>query len=405
MVLGRDGRVRGWCFALLNNSGNAMMISLPFVLRKAGVPVPEITAVMSMLAWPTILFFLWSPVLDVHFRRRTWIILLSSGAAVSAVLAFLEPLSSALSRFSALSLFSLICVNPVAAAAGALAAVHTPADRRGSSGGWLQVGNLGLGAAGGALVVLVAERMSVSAAGWTLAVLTMIPAAMASFVPEAAPPPARLKAELMRLFANLRGGLKQRRIREGLVIFLCPTGAAAMMFLFSGIAVDYRSGAGIVAFSNGPGGGLLTMAGAMGGGLVAQRLGARVGYAVLGIASGLTALLMMLSPLAPMTFILGSLAYNAVSGCCFAAFSALALDLIGDDTRAAAGWYAAFSSLSNTPTSYMIRLDGAAYGRAGVRGMLGMDGTASMLSSVIMLAYFVRRNTRKVSALDVPAAG
>ena len=31
-------------------SGNAMMISLPFVLRKAGVPVPEITSVMSMLA-------------------------------------------------------------------------------------------------------------------------------------------------------------------------------------------------------------------------------------------------------------------------------------------------------------------------------------------------------------------
>ena len=104
------------------------------------------------------------------------------------------------------------------------------------------------------------------------------------------------------------------------------------------------------------------------------------------------------------TFVLGSLAYNAVSGCCFAAFSALALDLIGDDTRAA-GWYAAFSSLSNTPTSYMIRLDGAAYGRAGVRGMLGMDAAASMLSSVIMLAYFVLRNTQKVSALDVPAAG
>jgi hypothetical protein len=143
-------------------------------------------------------------------------------------------------------------------------------------------------------MILAVERLSAPAAGLVLAVLTLIPAAVALVIPEPPPPRRRAREEFIRLWLNLREGLRVREIREGIIIFLCPSCASTMTFLFSGLATDYRAGAGVIAFANGPGGGLLTMAGALAGGAVAQRLGSRRGYALLGLTGGVTALAMAL---------------------------------------------------------------------------------------------------------------
>jgi hypothetical protein len=55
--------------------------ALPFLLSKAGVTVDEIARIDALLALPPALMFLWTPVVDVKLRRRTWLVLGASATA------------------------------------------------------------------------------------------------------------------------------------------------------------------------------------------------------------------------------------------------------------------------------------------------------------------------------------
>jgi hypothetical protein len=48
--------------------------ALPFLLSNAGVPVEQISPVAATLQLPPLLMFLWTPVVDVKLRRRTWLL-------------------------------------------------------------------------------------------------------------------------------------------------------------------------------------------------------------------------------------------------------------------------------------------------------------------------------------------
>src|SRR5262250_1992112 len=63
--------------------------ALPFVLSRAGVRVEQIAHIGSLLYVPPILMFLWTPVVDVKLRRRTWLML---GASVTALCMFVANL-------------------------------------------------------------------------------------------------------------------------------------------------------------------------------------------------------------------------------------------------------------------------------------------------------------------------
>jgi hypothetical protein len=56
--------------------------ALPFLLSKAGIPVEEIARIGALLQLPPIFMFLWTPVVDVKLRRRTWLIRAASVTAL-----------------------------------------------------------------------------------------------------------------------------------------------------------------------------------------------------------------------------------------------------------------------------------------------------------------------------------
>jgi hypothetical protein len=64
--------------------------ALPFLLSKSGASVEQISQMAAILTLPPTVMFLWTPVVDVKLRRRTWLVLGACSAA--ACLCFACPL-------------------------------------------------------------------------------------------------------------------------------------------------------------------------------------------------------------------------------------------------------------------------------------------------------------------------
>jgi acetyl-CoA transporter-like protein len=55
---------------------------LPFLLAQAGVPVYRIATIASIVHLPAGLVFIWAPLVDTRFRRRTWLLLGALGTSL-----------------------------------------------------------------------------------------------------------------------------------------------------------------------------------------------------------------------------------------------------------------------------------------------------------------------------------
>ena len=52
-----------------------IVILMPYVLRQQGVAVDRIAEIVAVASIPNVWYFLYSPVVDLGLRRRTWILL------------------------------------------------------------------------------------------------------------------------------------------------------------------------------------------------------------------------------------------------------------------------------------------------------------------------------------------
>jgi MFS family permease len=193
-----------------------------------------------------------------------------------------------------------------------------------------------------------------------------------------------------------------RSVREGLVIFLSPMSAGAMVYLFSGIAVDFHVATGTTALLGAGGWTIANATGAFVGGRLAGRWGARRNYPLAGIAAGVCAVAIMLAPISPASFTLGSLAYAVAGGLCGAAAMALTIELTGDAGHAASTWFAVFYAASDLPWTYMQWADGQGYKHFGVRGMLGVDAIGNALPAILFLWYLSRTVSRRSLSSQPP---
>ena len=82
-----------WLFSLLILPLGIVVVgfnftAFPLLLAQAGVPVDRIASISSIINLPGVIGFLFAPVVDIKFRRRTWLVLASFGTALSACLYF-----------------------------------------------------------------------------------------------------------------------------------------------------------------------------------------------------------------------------------------------------------------------------------------------------------------------------
>jgi PAT family beta-lactamase induction signal transducer AmpG len=387
-----------------NGLANAIIVILmPYLLRQQGVPVDHIAEIVALASIPNVWYFLYSPVVDMGLRRRTWILLAASTAGLCSALAILLlPRSLAgvtVMLFAASALGSLI-----SSANGALLTFLQPAVR-GRASGWYQAGNLGGGAVGGGLAIWLADRVNLPLLAVGSIALIVLPA-MAAFLIEERPAPRRALLPLFRdLFRDLQDVLWSRRAWVGLVFFLSPVSSAAVGNLISGLGPDYHAPASEVMWISGIAGGLLSALGSFAGGFVCDRMNRMTAYALAGGLSAVFAVYLALAPPSPWTYGLGYSGYAIAAGFGYAVFTALVLEVLGRRPHAAGTAYSLFVSTGNVPILYMTWLDGVAYKHGAVKGLMGVDAFANGAGALVLLviAGYARRYWKEPEVAAVVA--
>ena len=114
-----------WLFSLLILPLGIVVVgfnftALPLLLAQSGVPVDRIASISSIINLPGVIGFLFAPVVDIKFRRRTWLAMATFGTALSACLYFPLIGASHLTLMTAIILVGGLVTFLVAAACGGL---------------------------------------------------------------------------------------------------------------------------------------------------------------------------------------------------------------------------------------------------------------------------------------------
>lgn len=377
-------------------------VALPYLLRKSGVSVDRIASIAALVQLPAIWYFLWAPAVDLKFRRRTWIMGLGIASGALTMVALSRDMSAFLRTITGLLIVASALNQPVSSAVGGLVAAVMPDNLRGRTGGWSQAGMLGGGIVAGGSAVWLADHAPASVLAVTVGLLIAAPAATALGIDE--PPGDRrtLREDPTRMFRELWAVLRRRRVWIGFLFFLTPIGSGALMNLFSAVATDFGASPSMVVWVVAIAG-VLTPAGALIGGFICDRVNRWLVYPIGGILAASAALLMLSLPLAPSTYVVGAAVYALATGFCYAAFMALAFELLGPGAATSGTQFTLFMAATNVPVAYMIRLDGLGHRWWGVRGMIGVDAVANgvfgvaLLAGMVLLGMWQRRTAARSS--------
>ncbi len=373
---------------------------LPYFFREAGISLKNIGWFATATMVPTFLNFLYAPIVDVGMKRRSWLVLMSilSGACLFAALTLKLPQQA--NAFVALTFAGQLLNGLIGSCNGGLMATTLENHERGKAGGWLNAGNLGGGALGAGLILVMAERFSKITVGLTLLGTMILPSLAALLIHEEERPKIPVGEHMRAMLGEVWKTARSKPGWTGMLFCISPVGTAALLNYFAGMAVDYKATAGMVAFVNGALNGLITAAGSLAGGWICDRMDRRRAYLISGALTAVVGIGMSLSPLSPTTYAVGVCIYFLVSGFCYASFSAVVLEAIGKAGASASAQYALFVAAGNFAITYVGWIDTRF---ENPRHLLGVDAGLN-LAGVLVLGIVVAFLYRKRPAPAVAAA-
>jgi MFS transporter, PAT family, beta-lactamase induction signal transducer AmpG len=353
--------------------------------RKLGVSVREIAQISALCLAPASYQVLWAPIVDLGPRRKHWVVLLSGLGALCLFLACVTPIATSTRAFVALAVAAQVFTGLTGSCSGGLMATALPDGVRGRAGGWSNAGNLGGAALGAGVTMWLASRAAPPLVGAVTAALIFLPSLAVLAVHEA--PRAKQRAAVLfgQMLRSFGATLRSRGGRTGILICASPVATAAAMNLFSGVGQDYRASDATITWVTGFAGGLITAAGALVGGYLCDRMPRRAAYLASGLVLAVCAYTMSRFPLEPATFVWGASAYLFVAGLCYASFSALVLEIVGQAGATASTQHALFTAAGNQAIAYTTFLLGVGADRwGGPAGMLRADALANVVGVVLV---------------------
>ena len=361
--------------------------ALPLLLSQAGLTIGQIARINAILQVPPILMFLWTPVVDVKLRRRTWLVL---GASATALLFWVacQIGTAHVTLFTVLLFFSGVVVALVMASCGGLMATLLSVPAQAKASGWNQAGNFGGGVLGAAVVLWLVARFSLPVAGLAAAALVALPAFLAFTIMEPAPVAsswfrgrfAQFRKEAVALF-------RSPRRRWSVLLLVAPGSTCAAQSLLPALASHYGVGATGVLWTNGVAGGAVMGLGALSGVLIPADWDRRLTYAGAGLTNALAAIVLLIAN-RPSVYFWGTLLYLLTAGLCNARFVALLLDVIGPEDRDPSTWFSVLLSAGQIPIASMIWLEGQSFTKFGTHGLLWTDAAANLVVFAIVAAVF-----------------
>lgn len=383
---------------------------LPFLLAQAGIPVDEIASISTIINLPAVLGFLIAPLVDVRLRRRTWLAIGSFVTAVAVVTHFPLIGGRHIQLMTASILVGGFPPFLVGAACGGLV-VELSQSAQSKAASWMMAGQLGGGAAAGALVVWLAARLPLAAIGVFIAVLIALPGLIALTIAEPPPGPSRwFQGRLALMRKEAWSLIRSPDRRWSTVLLIAPGGTGAAQSLLPAIASHYGVGAAGVMWMNGLGGGALLALGSLCAVLIPGDWDRRLTYAAAGLMNAL-AIFVLFAANRPAAYLWGTAFYLVTEGLCWARSTALMVEIVGAETRDASTFYSILNTAVSIPLLYMIKLEGMAFRRFGTHGLLWMDATGNLLVFGVVAVIFwvsglgLRRRSESGSLAGEAASG
>ncbi|HEU5458789.1 MAG TPA: MFS transporter [Terracidiphilus sp.] len=373
--------------------------ALAFLLRREGVNPAQGAALIAFLTIPHTIYFLWCPVTDFWVRRRTWILLAAVAAAATMLAAFHQPRLS--SPWALRLIFLSYCLGLLAAAGcgGIMGTFVSEANRRRAASAY-QAGSLAFSALAVFTLTGLAGRVSLPALGWVMAAFILLPALVAFALPATQTPSAPdFRNTLRRIAREFKVTFLRLDAIPYILLITMPMCSGAMIGLLPALATDFGVSATEVAWLNGLAGALLTMLGTLIVALIPVRIRPPVAFLLAGLANAASLAIMALGPQRPAIYFTATVLYLITIGACWALFTGVALDFLGDSGKSGGARYSIINSLGNLPITYMAFVDGRGYAHWGPRGMPAIDAILSATAASLLLIYFLAHHApRRVAA-------
>ena len=383
-----------WMFGLLvlpyavyaNGFVNTVVAAL---LTAQGVPADRVADILTAVIAPTFLYFLWSPLVDFWWRRRTWVAVASLSTGVLIAGALHAPSLAGWAARALLVLGMAVVMLTSCGVGGLMAAVVPPALKT-KAAGYFNAGSLGFGALSGGGLLFLSQHMRQGTFGWVCGLVVGLPGLLALAIDEpeieASGEPfaavmRRMGREFQTTFLNWRGV-------PLLLMLVAPLGSGAALSLFATMAPAYGVSINGVALMNGVLGGLLSALGALLVGYLRLPTDMRPVYAWAAILNAGCLGIMLLGHPRAWTYYAGTGLYSLTVGACYALFTGLVLQLLGVSGKSGGSRYAIALSLGNAPVVYMTKVDGLGAKWFGAKGIAGMDMVVSGSVAALFLLWF-----------------
>lgn len=378
-----------WVFGITNIpfgvAGNFTGIAVPFILRKAGLPMEQIAIVGALAMLPAAYQLFWAPVLDLGIRRRSWLILCATLGSLLLPASMLIRVPQHLLEFQIVLIGGMALCGLVASCNGALVSTTVDPSKRGQAAGFVTAGNLGSAVLGGGLVLTLVNTVSVEAAAIALFLCIFLPSLAAIVITEPPPRHDALLDHVRNMQRQVWKALSSRFGWTGLLFCSGPCSTVALVQLFSGMGQDYHVSSNIVTWVNGYGGGFITAAGALAAGYFLDRKDRRTLFILSGVLTAACCIGMSLFPATPATFVVGVSLYLLVAGLAYSAFSAVVYEIVGTAGVSASTLYSIFPAAGNQAIAYTMFLDGQANRVYGIRGMLWADAALNIVGAIFLV--------------------
>ncbi len=364
------------------------VVTLPQMLAAEGVPGGHIAAITAIIISPGFWAFLFSPMLDVRLRRRTYALAFCALSAVCAAFTVLH--HRHVEEVEAVMILGYLSAAFYQGAVGGWMGSLIRADEDSRLGTWFNVANVGSSGviimAGGPLIL---HATAMHGALFLFAAM-LAPLILFPFIP--APTPDRVLAtESFGRFSRAVLALVRRRdVLIGLALFLLPSASFSLTNVLGGIGNDYHASAATVSLFAGAGSILAGIGGSFLVPRLARHIALRPLYLGIGVIGALFTLGTLLLPRAPWTFgfvFTGEIIFQALA---FTAAFGIAFQVIGPDNPLAATLFTLLVAAMNLPITYMGLLDGWGYDRGGLVGSFLTDAGLSM-TACLLLALALRR--------------
>ena len=367
---------------------------LAFLLSQQGIGSKVQSHLISLLALPTSLYFLWSPITDFFVRRRTWSLV---GGLLSAVLmgaAFRQKDLSSTPALALMLMSACLCQLVVSSCGGMMGALRQERSKR-LACSFYQAGSMGLGALSVSALIWLSPRVSRDTLALAAGAIIGLPALLALAAPRQDEISTGTFGRTMhRVWVEFKATFLHLRAVPYTLCMLFPIATGSAVGLIPGIAKSYHVSGDSVAWVNGLIGGLLTAAGSLAGTAIPARISAPVIYLCVGIVNAATIAVLWLGPMTPGTYYVGVLLYLFTVGTAYGLFTAVVLEFLGDSGKSGSGRYSIINSMGNIPVLYMIVVDGWGADRWGPRGLPGIDCVVGGLGAALLLSYFLLRGKK-----------